>query len=417
MDTEKPQDSLRRFWADLIKVYENQQLRELRVGVVTSFTNNYNYGAILQAYALTRFIGVFTRECKQINYSGTITASRATPIRNECAAPSPERREAVQGIAARKQAMNRFMRRIPQTHTVFSDININEAVKAFDAFVCGSDVIWGTQTRLNQHPFYWLDFVPKGNKIKISYAPSLKTKDWTPYELRQIVQYTSTFDALSVREEDGKAFLEGLLRRTKRVTHALDPTLLIPTQTWRYIAKRANVENDYIFVYLLGDSVAQRRRIREFAKLKGLPIVTLPHCVKYRRSDASFGDVKLYDIDPPQWIWLIDHAEYIFTDSFHGALFSSMFHKRFFILNREMPEAWSSLGNRITSLTNMWGIGGVVLPDEGSAYDIDRIPPIDYRKVDEATRVKRIESAEFLLSALESGCRRLGIGTVRGQSI
>ena len=409
MQKRTTQDSLKLFWIKELDEYRHLRTRSLRVGIVTSFTKNYNYGAVVQAYALARFTGIFVRSCKQINYSASPHTVGSHPARRSTPDLSAARQEAVHGIAKRKRAMQRFMERIPQTQTVFTAETLASAARPFDAFVCGSDVIWGTKARLN-NSFYWLNFVPQDSKIKIAYAPSLKTIDWTADEENRITKLVSSFDALSVRESDGKDFLERLLRGSKHVSHVLDPTLLLPRETWRHVAKRADVGGRYIFVYLLGDSYIQRRAISEFARTKGLPIVTLPHCVSFRPSDTSFGDTRLYDIDPTQWIWLIDHAEYVFTDSFHGAVFSSMFHKNFFIYNREMSEGWTSLGNRMKSLTSMWGIERVVLADHHPAKDIDRISPIDYNRLDSVTDRMRRASARYLLSALEGGCRRLKIG-------
>ena len=37
---------------------------------------------------------------------------------------------------------------------------------------------------------------------------------------------------------------------------------------------------------------------------------------------ASYADRVIYDANPAQWLWLINNAEFVYTDSYHGLLFA-----------------------------------------------------------------------------------------------
>ena len=52
----------------------------------------------------------------------------------------------------------------------------------------------------------------------------------------------------------------------------------------------------------------------------------------------------LDECSPEEWIFLINNAEYIFTDSFHGIIFSTIFEKKFIALKREYTE---DINNRL----------------------------------------------------------------------
>ncbi|MDR1570672.1 MAG: polysaccharide pyruvyl transferase family protein [Oscillospiraceae bacterium] len=410
-------DPLYRHWESWIKKSEKLSAdagrrgiscKQLRVGIATTLTQNYNYGAILQAYALQRFLSLFAPNCRQIAYDKqkNYHGARVTPSDGA----SKARMAAANGVIKRKRAMQRFIDTIPQSAIVYNNVNILSSLNSFDAFVCGSDVIWSNRSSLSEHSFYWLNFVPGGRKIKIAYAPSLRVQDWSVPELIQIRRFASSFDALSVRESASREFLERLLDGEKPVRHTLDPTLLVPAEAWRQMSRPASspkVDGKFIFAYMLGDNPGQRAQVVEFARSKRLPIVTLPHCVTYRADADGFGDARLYDIDPAQWVWLMDHAEFVFTDSFHGAIFSAIFQRRFYIFKRRMSGQWSSLGERVKSLTAMWKIESSVLTDEGGLREIERVPDINYARLEAITERMQNSSAEFIVNALHAGVSKL----------
>ena len=89
-------------------------------------------------------------------------------------------------------------------------------------------------------------------------------------------------------------------------------------------------------MYLLGTDKAQRDSITAWSKQKKLRIITIPYANGLENDcDSSFGDIKLNDSGPEEWIWLIHHADYVITDSFHGIVFSTIFEKRFFAMTRD----------------------------------------------------------------------------------
>lgn len=54
--------------------------------------------------------------------------------------------------------------------------------------------------------------------------------------------------------------------------------------------------------------------------------------------DDKLGDINLYDVDPFDFIRLIRDAKYVVTDSFHGSVFSILFHKKFMTFYSANPN-------------------------------------------------------------------------------
>lgn len=69
--------------------------------------------------------------------------------------------------------------------------------------------------------------------------------------------------------------------------------------------------------------------MKKFQKETGYPIIQLQHCDEYIKTDENFADFTPYNIGPLEFIQLIRDAEYVFTDSFHGSVFSLLFKKDF----------------------------------------------------------------------------------------
>ena len=95
-----------------------------------------------------------------------------------------------------------------------------------------------------------------------------------------------------------------------------------------------------------------------------------------------------YGIGPSEFVYLIHHAAYICTDSFHATVFSILFHKKFSVFGR-----WNMNG-RISTLLNMVDVKS---SSEAGKYHID---DIDYKKVDKKLERERIKSIEYIKGKL-----------------
>lgn len=89
-------------------------------------------------------------------------------------------------------------------------------------------------------------------------------------------------------------------------------------------------------------------------ELTGCKIVSLNNCEERDKYGDKFADYAPYDINPFDWINLINNAEYICTDSFHGTVFSILNNKNFFTFNRYDSKNKMSTNSRISTLLKNW---------------------------------------------------------------
>lgn len=376
-----------------------------KVGIVSLFNlNNVNYGNRLQAYALNYYLGnnYTNLEVYSLLFSNLFEAKYKTAnlniwkyLKNKIRRGYLKlTRQSLLSfeIGKRMERLNSFcIENISMIKEPLKWEDLNET--NYDVFIVGSDIIWGqTNGYLNKIAF--LDFKNKSEFKRIAYAPSFG-RDWIPNEnVSKLKEYLERFEAVSVRENSSVQMLEDV--GVRNVVHVLDPTLLLSASEWHNIEEKPNIEvKEYIFVYLLGKDKSIRAKITSFAKKMGLKIITVPYANgENNNADKNFGDVPLMDCSIQEWIWLIHHAEYIITDSFHGTVFSTIFNKKFLVVMRQFEE---DINNRMVDYLH-------TIHQSDKFVDLDKIDidllEWDYVSINKILEEKRILSKEFLDKAL-----------------
>ena len=174
--------------------------------------------------------------------------------------------------------------------------------------------------------------------------------------------------------------------------------MIFNREEWlEYIPNMPIINENYIFCYFLGKVIKYREEVKKFAKEKGYKIVLIPHLDDFVEYDETFGDIRLYNVGPEKFVNLIRNAEFIFTDSFHGTVFSLLNHKKFITFNRYEEGTKNSRNSRIDSLCSQLNIRNRRYT--GNIYDIEK--EIEYKKIDERLDELRNDSKMFLKKALE----------------
>lgn len=207
----------------------------------------------------------------------------------------------------------------------------------YDILITGSDVVWA-QGSIGVDRVRFLDFSLPSEYKKVSYAASFGKNLIPSQNIKYVKKYLDDFDAISVREKSSIELLKSI--GVENVVHTCDPTLLLTAEEWGSVAEPVQeIKEKYIFVYLLGKDANQREAIKKLAEKYNLKIATIPHADNvYDPVDDDFGDYKLMDASPENWVWLIKNAEYVITDSFHGTVFSTIFSKKFIVIKRCLEE-------------------------------------------------------------------------------
>lgn len=380
----------------------------MKIGILTWWRNNY--GSVLQAYALehtlNRYDGVQCEIICQFGKTSTSFDNVWDKLKSVGVVETFKRafwKVSFGGLRRRTQKMQQFVdSRLIVSEQQYTEQTIAKSNECYDAFLCGSDQIWNPDLSPTSS-MYWLGFVKSGKK-KIAYAPSFGAKEVSWEQKIQIRENLRSFTAISCREASGAETLNAIMRENRCVP-VLDPTMLIERKFWDDISGQPLYKERYVFAYMLRGTKKQRQFIEKFARQKGLKVISIPFLdwEKIDLYDLKFGDEKLWDANPAEFISAIRHAEYVFCDSFHGMVFSILYHRPFYIFPKVGKDGKIKETQlcRITDLLILAQIPDRIVKDdvvEGRAVLPDA--EIDWNLADKAVEGARQASEFFLRNAL-----------------
>lgn len=284
----------------------------------------------------------------------------------------------------------------PSTERFHSTKQIKRGISRhrFDAIIVGSDQVWRREYAPTIQD-YFLGFLSDGISTKrISYAASFGTDNWrlTPTQTEVCSRLLKRFDSVSVRESSGIHLCRDYLGVD--AAHVLDPTLLLDAQRYLQLLPESQPlpteKSGKLFTYLLDNEPTKLQTLDRIARYAGLT----PTDVTGRLAGHASSKPKTA---PPveRWISGLRDADFVFTDSFHGCVFSILFNRPFVTIGN--PKRGLA---RFESLLEIFGLRNrlVTSADE---VTIDLVnAPIDWDEVNRVLHEKRQSSARFLASAL-----------------
>lgn len=380
-----------------------------KLGLCACYSHK-NYGSQLQSYATTVELKKRNIDYEIIRYKKKITPlllAKAMPrlfnpvfINDRIIETSQKKlmlklhsqlaeQNAVRNAAFDKFSESRFKKLSP---VYYGYDELKRQSEKYTAVMVGSDQLWSPSGITSN--FYNLMFASDGC-TKISYATSFGVSQIEQRYHKIYKNFLDRLDFISVRENSGKAIVDGLSVNNAIVV--CDPVILLDADEWlEEIPNKRLYDEPYIFAYFLGKSQEYRNAVTKFSKEKNLKIVTEIHMDSYNKADEGFGDYTPFDIGPTEFVNLIRNAEYVFTDSFHGSVFSMLYKKQFSVFNRYSNDSVSSKNSRIDSFCETYG-----LKDRRFSGDINDVEnAIDYDCVLEKVENHRKLSKAFLDNAL-----------------
>lgn len=298
----------------------------MKAGIVTIY-DVPNFGSVLQAYATQEIINKLGFESVFIDYNryNEWRLSHGCPTKGSkirrCLRRLGLKADHRKALRLEKFKKNHFK----LTHT-YKDLNElkNENWNDFGLFVVGSDQVWNVNY-LKGDSFYLLSFVPDGIK-KISIASSFALNSLPETFKNKFTKYLTRFDALSVRETNGKRIINDELKIGRDVKLMLDPTLLLSNEQWHNLfdgsVKKHNEK--YILFYMWAYAFEPRPYIYEVAKYfkqkLECKIIALEGC--YSSCPSNLKMENRMDSSIPDFLGLFENAELVITSSFHGTAFA-----------------------------------------------------------------------------------------------
>ncbi|MEH6305213.1 polysaccharide pyruvyl transferase family protein [Olivibacter sp. CPCC 100613] len=377
----------------------------MRIGIMTFWESQDNYGQQLQAFALQTFLRQLGHDAFLIKYHrhGSVPPRKTllqrivqfNPIKSAKARIAHSK---LRKFSAFEQAHPRHFNSFKDNRLVFGDrlyTSLDELMtfppKA-DAYICGSDQIWNNTFSVSCEP-YLLGFGDLKTK-RIAYAASFGQKVLSADTLRLFRRYLPKFDAVSVREKSG-------LTLCKKIgyTNAIwvpDPTLLFDKSHWTSLLKNDKEfdrkKNTQLFLYTLGNSkINHREQIIHYLKNKEA-VDTLHVSANRDMSGDYFPRVE-------EWVHAISQSDYLVTNSFHGAVFSILFNKNFIVLPN--TGVATGMNERVLSLLEKLNLTEHLLWQ----FDPQRIDfllqkKIPWAKINADIASWREDARQFLKSAL-----------------
>ena len=298
-----------------------------KIGLLT-FHASHNYGSVLQAYALSRQLMLMGNQVEIINLRNEEQKKAYKIFKNEKGLQGALQAAFSALIYSQlKRRFDKYERFITDTLPITKKEYVNGKQLAeehfdYDTYVCGSDQIWNPSCR-DFETAYYLDFL-KHDVNKIAYAPSLGKTEFDDETLKLISGLLQKINYISVREEQGAKVLTKLTTRAVEVV--CDPVILLERKYWNEIAIEPKLRRPYILAYFLVNNHGDRSLLEHFRQKTGFDVVILNEYIR----DYFKPYHHVIDTGPGEFVGLFKNAALIYTNSFHGTAFSTIFNKPFF---------------------------------------------------------------------------------------
>lgn len=346
-----------------------------KIALTTKYSA-YNFGAMLQTYALQKTIKKLGAECLVVD---------ADRKRQNELMPWRSPRQIVQNLMFlfHKKELQIGYKRFEEFIDTFS---LSESYKSYDelkrnppeadVYLAGSDQIWNP---LDVQENYFLRYVPS-DRIRASYAASMGISYMPEGAKRIWNEYLRDIDYISVREVTAKKLINEIAGRDSYVH--VDPVLLLSPEEWDSEAVMPNFDRSYIFCYVLYRPNWLNLWLKKLHKETGKEIVVIS-------SDAYrniYHTKMVRDAGPCEMLGWLQNADFVISSSFHGVALSVANRKPFYaVLNPDAPA-------RITDLLVKFDLENRII-DRNHGFEL---MPIDYARACEIQAKEQMHSLQYL---------------------
>lgn len=375
-----------------------------KIGLLTLALHE-NYGGILQAFALQKFITdlgyetVFiNRQPNRIRYSDI----KKPPIIKELTFIKrlwndfDNRQRIYKDSSAIENFISRYF--VPRTETIVEDDGMKPLISKYNlgAIVVGSDQVWQPRYSGSYTKNLFLDFSSGVDIQRLTYAASFggNVWDYPPVKTLELSALLKRFNGVSVRESSGVQ----LCKQTFDVVpvQLVDPTLLLPREDYETLIG----DDDQIFLekqpflltYILDPSKEITSIVDKVARERNLKVVSIG-CMVEANGKTFYGKPKTKKIYPPisQWLSSFKNADFIITDSFHGVVFSNIFKRSFLAIgNRERGL------DRFESLLKLLGLPDRLIFKDTIVTKQLVESKVDFSNIDRIVQNERNRSKDYL---------------------
>lgn len=338
----------------------------MKIGIMTFWWSEDNYGQILQCYALQKYLRDAGHDSYLIRYDPRNDYDKTPIYQRVIKALNPVIfvkfiKDMLKKTASVKEQnehsrnfsefRNKYIKYSEKIYYSYNELKNNPP--SADAYIVGSDQVWNFYAKNVKickklvHA-YFLDFGDEKVK-RISYAASFGKNELYKSYYKEINPLLKKFSLITVRESTGINICKNCGRDDAVLVP--DPTILLEPSVYRslYINEHCKkLDKKYIFLYVLSNQCDfDYDSILQFAKSKDLQII-------YVTGNGVVDKYKKEFVTIPEWLSYIDNAEYIITNSFHGTVFSLLFNKQVGVL--KLTGNHQCMNSRFDSLFTLFNI-------------------------------------------------------------
>ena len=361
----------------------------MKIGIL-SMHRILNYGSFFQAYSLKRILESLGHEVVFVDYKVRWTKDSILQYK-EKSFPYLRmlKRMALHRYDYNKRKQDPLYKYFQPCYEMLgleSDYHFRTKV---DVLIIGSDEVFNCLQK-NVDVGYSLELFGKNNRAKklISFAASFGDTTLEKIEKyhvgEELGRLLSRFDAISVRDQNSAGIVQHLCG-TVPLQH-MDPALL------------ANLENDewkkcplehfmIVYGYYHRFSLEEGEAISSFASKRGLKLLIL-------NAPQSFGDTFIR-CRPDEMLGYFKKAEYVITDTFHGTIFSVIYHKPMAIFCRTPQNTTYSNENKLLDLVDKLGLRSQLVTKPETLPDI-LDSKINFDVLDDIRNNERDKAIEYL---------------------
>lgn len=365
----------------------------MKIGTITFWYSKENYGAMLQCFALLKYLNQQGHDAKLIKadihpwsdvkhkmfYFITNSLTRRLQGKKSNGKKSSDVPVSYKPV---DRGFSSFLEKyIPSFPDVYTYEDLNNKCVDVDAIIVGSDQVWGGFSNT-----YFLNF--KGDFKRISYAASFGGAEFdNPFIKRHISSWLKRFDLVTVREEEG---LEKCKSFGVKATMVPDPTFLLNKEDYNLIADNRDVKTvrPYIFLYLLGKKISLPvAEIFKFAHKNNLDVVYVASQGRVDKFEKNFPSVE-------EWLSMMRDSKFVVTNSFHGTALALIYEKPF--LTFPLTGNDSRMNGRIETTLNKYKLEDRIFKGDLNVL----FNPIDFHFFEEMKKKETLEVSHQLNDVL-----------------
>lgn len=287
----------------------------MRIGIITVH-RAYNYGSVLQCYALQEYLKSQGHDVWVIDYRQKWTEAvysvfswhyigHFIKLKDYRAIIDYIRKNKIRKaiITQQKQIFHAFIKRFRLTSPCKYKIPTN-----FDIYIVGSDQLWTHQCVGGEDKFYLGDFKHSKESKLVGFSLSASVPALYKFGSKRLRSIIGNFDKLSVREQGNAETIKELTGIRLPIT--VDPTMLCDVGLWEEMVNHSWKDKNFIAIYqarpVVGDADYLKKKAMELS----------------RQLDCDIVDLRTMEYSVEDFVSIIKYAKCVLTTSYHAVVFS-----------------------------------------------------------------------------------------------